>query len=237
MENRPGAAPATSRVQKGGTYERALVGAFTSLHELRSMLARDLTRQVRSIRGPVAPRGNRRIEEAREISRLIRELKEQGVTPDEFERYRDLMRPKRRSKASIDPIGPGELGPNGYLVQYTAEGDKVEMMPSDEEHREAWPLLLRRNDQTILDAFEEFWEKAWWNRHQNWVARIESGQEKLVDEQKAIFEQAEQAARRIEDKYGRDKLGWNDFEWGLLSGRMPALSWVMGAEWDESLDM
>jgi pyrimidine deaminase RibD-like protein len=155
----------------------------------------------------------------------------------DFAREHAARRRRRRTTAETsDPVEPGQVGPNGHRIGYTKSGDKVEWIPEDENPGKGWPLLLRRNDKEILKAYNKFWDKVWRNRHQARLERIKSGRAPLTEEQKPVLKMARKAARRIEKKYGKKTLGWGDFEWGLLSGRLSALAWVTGAAWDESLD-
>jgi len=48
-----------------------------------------------------------------------------------------------------------------------------------------------------------------------------------------VWKGAELAAKRVEEKYGLDELGpWDDFEWGMLNGKLSAIRWMLGDEWD-----
>ena len=48
-----------------------------------------------------------------------------------------------------------------------------------------------------------------------------------------VWASALAAAKRTEDEVGLENLGpWDDFEWGMLNGKLSALQWVTGSEWD-----
>ncbi|HVX80403.1 MAG TPA: deaminase [Devosiaceae bacterium] len=179
-------------------------------------------------------------------------LREAGIEIDRFDS--DLMaqieelnrdfsrlhlgggRTQRSDAQTHDPADPDELGPNGHRIGYTDAGDKVEWIPDEDDPGKEWPLLLRRNDKLIVETYNELWEKVWWNRHQALRRQMDNGEGSLGAERLAIFEAAEKGAREIEEKYGRESLEVDDFELGLMNGRMSALSWVPGSGWDESLD-
>lgn len=75
-----------------------------------------------------------------------------------------------------------------------------------------------------------FFDLIWYNRHLATKYRVEQGLDTVDPE---IWARALAAEERIRQTYGEDNLGpYSDFEWGMLNGKLSALRWVMGSEWD-----
>lgn len=187
----------------------------------------------------ICGKGELRLRQARiEIGRFDSDLMEQieELNRDFNRLHTGPQASERTSAQTADPAPNAELGPNGHRIEYTQEGDKVELIPDDDEPGGVWPLLLRRNDKLILATYDELRDKVWWNRHQAWRRRVDTGEDELTPERRLLYARARVAATQIEKKYGRASLELDDAEWSLLNGRMSALAWVMGTEWNESLD-
>ena len=99
----------------------------------------------------------------------------------------------------------------------------------------------------LLDAEHLLFKQIWYNRHRFFRAQVESGAIKIIPReqhaesdqyrpdvvQSDVWEVALAAASATEDEVGRERLGpWSDFEWGMLNGKLSALRWVLGDEWD-----
>jgi hypothetical protein len=104
-----------------------------------------------------------------------------------------------------------------------------------------------RSRAEISEAGHLLWNQVWYNRHWNRRCRVEDGSIKIVDVetdadrkgsrertvQRNIWEGALAAAKRVEEEFSKENLGpWTDFEWGMVNGKLSALNWVMGEEWD-----
>lgn len=87
-----------------------------------------------------------------------------------------------------------------------------------------------RSEEEIFSAIDGFFDKIWYDRHQLLKHQIETGRETVNSD---IWIKAEEAAKRIETKYPKSELGpHSDFDWGMINGKLSALRWVMGDEWD-----
>ncbi|WP_270567716.1 hypothetical protein [Clostridium beijerinckii] len=88
---------------------------------------------------------------------------------------------------------------------------------------------FRKMDE-IYEMIDEFFDKIWFDRHLGLRYRVEHKGEKINPE---IWEGALKSAQKVIDKYGDENLGpYTDFEWGMLNGKLSALRWVVGEEWD-----
>lgn len=96
-----------------------------------------------------------------------------------------------------------------------------------------------RSIKTIKQAEEKFYERVWLERHivskewSNWMNEyLESGDENKIN----IVKDALKAEEDIKEKYKNDSdfiTPCTDYEWGMINGKLSALRWVLGSDWDE----
>jgi hypothetical protein len=94
-----------------------------------------------------------------------------------------------------------------------------------EHYKTPRPNLSTPTGSAPLSAAEdEFFDRVWYNRS------FRHDDAAVPDE---IRKGAERARADVEAKYGAENLGpYTDFEWGMINGKLSALRWVTGSEWD-----
>jgi hypothetical protein len=131
----------------------------------------------------------------------------------------------------------------GSLVDVIKEVDPILLDNHDSEFN--FSQQPRRLSE-ILEAEHLLFRQVWYNRHWNLRSEIESGKHKVLPESQysrdpykpdetldTVWASAMAAAKRTEDEVGLENLGpWDDFEWGMLNGKLSALRWILGDEWD-----
>ena len=111
------------------------------------------------------------------------------------------------------------------------------------EYENDWDFEFRSFSE-ILEIEKELEQKIWYNRHKYRENLIKTGKIKLIDRNefdiktsqgnivKDIWEGALESAKKVEDIYGEENLSFDDFNWGMINGKLSALRWVIGDDWD-----
>lgn len=128
---------------------------------------------------------------------------------DYLEKYRHSRKPPFRIKVwELPQLEHITRGRRSFLHSY----DLIK-----EKHKIRSLSQIRR-------AENEFYEKMWYGRKpadvdaQSWDAEVKRS--------------VKQSMREMERKYGKKNLLVDDFGWGMFNGKLSALRWVLGDDWD-----
>jgi len=90
--------------------------------------------------------------------------------------------------------------------------------------------MKKRTFKEVQAAEEEMFRKVWYERHRRYRDKYTG------HTPEDIIVAAEKAARKVEKEFPEMLEAIHDpFECGMLNGKLSALRWVLGEEWD-SLD-
>jgi hypothetical protein len=140
---------------------------------------------------------------------------------------------KRHPHPDLAPLFAEEgssygLGVDGLDAIMTSHfGDEFQDLIVESDFREE----PRRLDE-IQEAEQELFDRIWYQRSlaREWKYE-DGGDQEGLENLRGI---AGPGRRRVEEKFGgAENLGpYDDFEWGMINGKLSALRWVLGSEWD-----
>jgi len=87
-----------------------------------------------------------------------------------------------------------------------------------------------RSQSEIIEAEQEFFDRVWHERHLVFRHRYEAGEDDRTTPE--IYKMAVEAAERVKAERPDLRPVSDDFEWGMWNGKLSALRWVLGEEWD-----
>jgi hypothetical protein len=122
-----------------------------------------------------------------------------------------------------------------FRTRYWERADLQRMVEDHEKFVDDFEeRYLRANMRTkaeIWEASGEFFDRVWYGRKLEYLANIAEGIEK--ESTPEIMGGMRRAMRKVEAEFGRESLHVEDeFEWGMINGKLSALRWMLGDDWD-----
>lgn len=122
--------------------------------------------------------------------------------------------------------------------------------PPDNVRRRRRRARSVRTASEVSKAIEELIDRVWYDRKMVLRHMIETGKTKMIAKKDfgpqhyrdigrsrlvvdSSWADALKGVARLEKKYGKENLGpYSKFDWGMINGKLSALRWMMGDEWD-----
>jgi hypothetical protein len=119
----------------------------------------------------------------------------------------------------------------------------VPVLPRDMENQKSvsndlgyeeidWIEPSPRTQEEIDKAAESLRNIVWYDRQTHHMNEITEGTHKCTPEQWEVMERAISWFRLEHDTESGELGPFTDFEWGMINGKLSALRWVSGNEWD-----
>ncbi|MET9342684.1 restriction endonuclease [Nonomuraea sp. NPDC003804] len=117
-----------------------------------------------------------------------------------------------------------------YRIKYWERPNLERLLEGRDEFILRYLQSSMRTESEIIQAEQEFFDRIWYDRSMSSQDyRTARGEDLSEDIRQGMLRNR----RRVEETYGRESLGpYSDFEWGMINGKLSALRWVMGDDWD-----